>query len=191
MGDRIHNILKSTGRAGAAAVLVSLVCVPAFAQSETLSTNVSATVQNSFTLTETTALDFGVFVAIADTVGSNTATLTVLATGGAPSASNNAPAQFIIVDASSATNGVFGVSNAAPNTTLNVSTVDTNATCGTCGGGNPILTLVSTPQSATATTDGTGAATINVGATLTTATTPAQQYADGTYTGSFNLVVSY
>jgi hypothetical protein len=187
-------MLKLQTKALAVMATAGLVCAAgqANAQSETLSSNVTAVVQNSFTLAETNAINFGTVVAVADTAGANTATLTIASNAATPTPANNAPAKFIIVDSTAASNGVFDVTGAAPNTVLNVSTGTlANLTCGACAGTPPVLTLTSvTPGSATSTTSGTGAVTINAGAVITTVA-GGNQYTDGTYVGSFVLTVAY
>lgn len=188
-------MLKLQTKALAAIAAAGLVCAAgqASAQSETVSSNVTAVVQNNFTLVETNAINFGTVVAVADTAGANTATLGITAAGVGPTPTNSAPAQFIIVDSTAAQNGVFDVTGAAPSTVLNVSTGTlVNLDCAACGGGNPDLILTSvTPANATETTSAGGAATINVGALITTVAGGGTQYADGTYVGSFVLTVAY
>lgn len=188
-------MLKLQTKALAALATAGLVCAAgqASAQSETVSSNVTAVVQNNFTLVETNAINFGTVVAVADTAnGGNTATLTIAANSATPTPGNNAPAQFIIVDSTAAQNGVFDVTGAAPSTVLNISTGTlADLTCGACSGTPPDLTLTSvTPANATETTSGAGAVTINVGAVITTVA-GGNQYTDGTYVGSFVLTVAY
>lgn len=188
-------MLKLQTKALAVIATAGLVCAAgqANAQSEVLTTNVTATVQNNFTLAETNAINFGTVVAIADTAnGGNTATLTIANNSATPTPANTLPAQFIIVDSTAASNGVFNISGAAPSTTLNVSVGSlVDLTCGACAGTPPVLTLTSvTPAAATAVTDIAGAATINIGAVITTIA-GGNQYTDGAYVGSFDLTVAY
>jgi hypothetical protein len=188
-------MLKLQTKALAFIAVAGLVCTAsdrAQAQSQTLTSNVTAIVQNSFTLAQTNAINFGRVVAVADTLGVNVASLTIPSNSAVPTPTNSVPARFVIVDSTNASNGVFAVSGAAPSTALNVSTGTlVNLTCGACPGLPPALTLFSvTPGGPTVTTSGAGAATINVGAVIRTVA-GGNQYTDGTYTGSFVLTVSY
>ncbi len=162
------------------------------AQASLTAEPVTLTVANSFTLTQTTAMNFGSFVVVADTGGSNTATLTMAPATGVVTPSNNAPASFVLVSAVGASRGVYAISAAAPSTTLTVSTSNlTDLTCGACSGSPPVITLTSvTADDSTPTTDGSGDATVNFGAVLTTVA-GGNQYVSGAYAGSFDIAVAY
>ncbi len=172
----------------------ALLATEAFAQSQTVTgATINLTVQNAFTLAETSALDFGVLAVFCDG-GNNTTTATlstagVLATG-APAAS----AQVIDIDGANRTQGVFDITGAAPTTAITVTRANiTNVTCAACGGGNPLITTtaLTDDQGGGQSTDANGALTINVGATLTTLASCGTQYADGAYQGTYDLTASY
>jgi hypothetical protein len=178
---------------GAVALGLASIATDAHAQSQSVTATVSATVQNAFNFVETTAMNFGTLVALADTAGANTATIQINTAGALSIPTNNAPAQFIIVNSAAATQGVFDITNAAPSTAITLSFANTaNLTCAICGGGNPALTLsgLTTDTGLTPNTSAAGALTINVGAQLTTVA-GGNQYADGAYAGSFDFTASY
>jgi hypothetical protein len=162
------------------------------AQASLTAEPVSLTVANSFTLAQTTAMNFGTFVALADTAGANTATLTMDPGTGVIVAANNAPATFVLVSAVGASQGVYAISGAAPSTTLTVSTSAlTDLTCGACSGSPPAIDLTSvTADDSSPTTSVTGDATVSFGAVLTTVA-GGNQYTNGSYDGSFDIAVAY
>jgi hypothetical protein len=188
-------MLKMQSTALATLAIAGLVCAAgqANAQSEALTGEpVTLTVQNNFTLTRTTAMAFGTFAVVADTAGSNTATLTMDPTTGTLTPANTLPSQFVEVDSSSAARGVYDVTGAAPSTTMNVTISNlVDLTCGACSGTPPAIDLTSvTADDATPTTDNAGAATITLGAVLTTVA-GGNQYTDGAYAGTFDITVAY
>lgn len=165
----------------------------AHAQSEALTNEpTSLTVQNNFSLVQGDPVNFGTYVVIADTAGANTATLTMNEGTGVVTPVNNAPAMFILVDSSARTRGLYVITSAAPSVTLNVNIANlNNLTCGGCTGSPPVITLTSvTADDPTPTTDTGGAANFRLGAVLTTVA-GGNQYTDGTYSGDFDLTVSY
>ena len=172
----------------------ALLATDANAQSQqVVGATVNLTVQNAFTLVETTPMNYGTLAAFCD-AGANSTTATLSTAGvlalGAPAAT----AQFIDISAVGRTQGVFDVTGAAPTTSLTVTLANpANATCAACGGGNPPMTLggLTDDTLGTVTTDANGALTINVGATLTTQSTCLAQYADGAYVGTYDITVSY
>ena len=162
------------------------------AQASLTAEPVTLTVANSFSLAQTTPMNFGSFIVLADTVGVKTATLMMNPGTGAITPTNDAPAQFVQVNIAAASRGVYAISGAAPNTTLSVSTASlTDLHCGACAGAPPDVTLTSvTADDSTPTTDGSGGATVNFGAVLTTVA-GGNQYVSGTYAGSFDISVTY
>lgn len=185
---------KTMKMATTSAVALGLATVAsnAMAQSESVAGTVSATVQNAFNLVQTTGLNFGTLAAFADTAGVNTATISVSTAGALSAPTNNAPAQFVVVNNAAVSQGVFDITNAAPNTVVTITYANTaNLSCGACTGGNPVLTLSGVGDGlATPTTSGAGALTINVGATIATVA-GGNQYEDGAYSGGFDMTVAY
>ena len=165
---------------------------PAMAQSNSVAGSSSATVQNSITAAETMAPSTGSVVLIADTIGVDTATVTVT-TGGVVLVTPNGSANAIVVDDSPANAAEFTITGAAPNTQLTLtfnSIVD--LVCGLCTAGNPVIQLsgLNHDAGATPTTDINGDLTFHVGFTLTSIA-GGNQYEDGVYTGSFKVNISY
>lgn len=178
---------------GACAVS-ALLATDANAQSQQIvGATVNLVVANAFTLVETTPMNWGTLAVFCDLAGPGSASVLdnagALAIGAAVGAS-----QMIDISAVGRTQGVFDVTGAAPTTNLTVTVGNpSNALCGACGGGNPpiVLSAMTNDSGGTVATSGAGAATVNVGATLTAQATCAQQYADGTYVGTYDVTLSY
>lgn len=171
---------------------LAIFTTPALAQSESVAGTSTVTVQNSFSVSESVAPSPGSVALIADTIGVDTATVTVL-TDGTVVVTPNGDANAIIVDDNPANAAEFQITNAAPNTPL-VLTFNNivDLTCGLCTAGNPAIQLsgLNHDAGATPTTDGAGSLTFHVGFTLTTVA-GGNPYEDGVYTGSFNVNIAY
>jgi hypothetical protein len=158
------------------------------AKAETAGTSITATVANAFTLVETTPLAFGSLVAINHAV--DTSTL-VIDTAGIHTYNN--PGNARLVQVTAGTQGVFDITGAAPTTAL-VLTMPAPVTlnCGTCGAGTEDFTVNTFTDNVAGapTTDGAGAVTFNVGATLNTIAS-ANAYNDGPYSGLYTITVNY
>lgn len=199
----MFNPNKITKILGATFVLVS----SNFVLAETVSdASVSVTVQNAFSLVETTALSFGSVRAIAQADGANVAFLTLDPDGSTTTTPDGTAA---ITALTAATAGVFTVSGAAPFTDLTVTfpadfelisagapptspTFDIlNADwLGDITGGADDGTQIA--DGATMQTDGTGDVVLTVGTKLTTdgdASTTA--YLDAAYTANYTMDISY
>ncbi|ALS32156.1 hypothetical protein PTRA_a0852 [Pseudoalteromonas translucida KMM 520] len=187
--------------------LAASVALLAFgASAETATFNAGVTVQNAFTFQSTADLDFGTIRATADTATTDTATLVLAANPATSSktAASGAGAEIAVLTAG--TPASFSVSGVSPFATL---TIDATGVTGaispvTAPAGTAGFTLSTptyyvltgaNPNSAATTAiqvDSTGAATFNMGATLTTdATTPSSDYIDGDYSGTFTLILDY
>ena len=188
--EKRMDLLKKTLKASAiGAITASLAFGVMDAKAETAGTNITATVQNAFTFVETTALTFGTFVAINDTVDSSTIAIDA---AGANVIAN--PGNARIVAITPGTNGVFDVSAAVPSTTINV-TLPTTVTlnCAACTGAQAdfdVGTFVDDSTAGVITTDASGAVTLNVGATLSTVP-GAAIYEDGSYAGAYTVTANY
>jgi len=158
------------------------------AQAETAGTNIQAIVANAFTFTETTALGFGSMVAIND--ATDTSTLVVDHTA-APIYNN--PGAAILIEVLPATAGTFDISGAAPSTAITITfPASVTLNCGACAVGTEDFTVDTFVSSGagTETTDGTGAVTFTIGATLNTINS-ANAYNDGTYSGAYTVTANY
>jgi len=164
---------------------------------------VSVTVDNAFTMTETTPVSFGTISALSGVT--NSAVLTLNGQTGVgvvvnPTDAGGAPLAHIIV-ITDGTPGVVTITGAPPSTTMTITnptavTLDNPATTGeatfsadmNATGLGYLVTghhvLLTHP------TDAAGELVIQIGGTLTTQQT-ANLYTDGTYTGTYSLVVAY
>ncbi|WP_189379295.1 hypothetical protein [Thalassotalea profundi] len=175
---------------------------------ETVNGTASVTVQNGFTLTQTTPLSFGTIVALADADGANSsdfATLKVDSDGvtadvvdlsGATNAS--------IVPISAGTPGQFTVSGAAPNTVLTITNPSAFTLSDPSAGDSKIFDVtaftndvVTSGSAFTYDTDATGTLVFNIGATLGTdnslagGTAAPVAYDNVTFTGTYTMTVDY
>ncbi|CUB02498.1 DUF4402 domain-containing protein [Marinomonas fungiae] len=173
---------------------------------ESLNSDATVIVNNAFTLAETAEMTFGSIRATADTTNTATASLTLPADGSAGAVTAGTPADANIVVISAGTPASFAVTNAAPFTTLTLTLPSSAITLATAGGTaeftvdtfNAIIRGgqndgdAYTSGTPNLRTDASGAVSFDVGATLhTDATTPATDYLDGTYTGSYQVQVDY
>ena len=184
------DLLKTTLKASAiGAITASLAFGVMDAKAETAGTNITATVQNAFTFSETTALGFGTIIAINDATDTSTI---VIDTAGTPTYNN--PGAARLTEVSPGQNGVFDISAAAPSADIDVTyPASVTLTCGACSGSQEdftVSTFTDNSVAGTVTTDGTGAFTINVGATLTTIAST-DSYEDGLYSGAFTVTANY
>lgn len=166
------------------------------AKAEDAGTTIDATVQNAFTFTEDSALNFGTIVAISDP--SETASY-VVDSGTGPAAPTTTGGSALIIELTPGAAGNFSISGAAPNTALTIQLpANTTMNCGACSGSQPDFDLTAWEDSeggttavpATTTTDGSGQASFTVGATLSTRTS-ANPYEDGTYSAAYTVSVNY
>ena len=199
----MFNPNKITKILGATFILVS----SNSALAATASGTATVTVQNTFTLTQTTALSFGTIRAVAQSDGANVSTLVVLPDG-TSTVTDDGSAE--ITSISPATPGAFAVSGAAPFVDLQIvfpatfelafasapptsprfQIPNTGWSAEIIGGANDGLAYnTGTPN---LTTDNTGAVAFTVGATLTTDNaTTSGSYLDETYTGTYTMTVNY
>lgn len=172
---------------------------------ETLNSNATVTVNNAFTLAESSAMTFGTIRATADTTAAGaTASLTLPADGSAGAVTAATPASANIVVITGGTPASFAITNAAPSTPLTLS-LPAGIVNLTTPGGTAAFTVDTfnaivrggpndgdAYAAANLITDATGAVGFDVGATLhTDAGSPGSDYLDGTYTGSYTVQVDY
>ena len=185
------NFLKKTLKVSAIGALTATLAFSVMdAKAEDAGTNITATVTNAITFAETQALSFGEFVAINH--ASDVSTITMANDGSGATYGNTGSAR--ITEIVEGNMGIFDVSDAAINASLTL-TLPTTVTldCTLCGASNPdfsVGTFTSDPAVGSLTTNGSGAATINIGATLTTVA-GASNYEDGDDTGAYTVSVNY
>ncbi|ATD03928.1 MULTISPECIES: hypothetical protein [Pseudoalteromonas] len=173
---------------------------------ESADVQASVTVQNAFTFTNDAGLNFGTIRATADPAGTTTATIVMPANPGAdPVATDGTNAS--IAELVRGERALFSVSGVAPfgTLTLDSSGITGNVNAVTAPPGTPKFTI-GTPTfwlltggagtgalfTTTLQVDATGAATFNMGATLTTdAAVTTSAYIDGEYRGTFALTLDY
>lgn len=173
---------------------------------ESADVQASVTVQNAFTFTNDAGLNFGTIRATADPAGTTTATIVMPANPGAdPVATDGTNAS--IAELVRGERALFSVSGVAPfgTLTLDSSGITGNVNAVTAPPGTPKFTI-GTPTfwlltggagtgaaiTTTLQVDATGAATFNMGATLTTdAAVTTTAYIDGEYRGTFALTLDY
>ena len=160
------------------------------AKAETAGTTITATVNNAIAFAETQPLAFGEFVAVIH--ASDVSTILMANDGTGPTVGNTGSAR--ITPVSNGQMGIFDVTGAATNAALTLALPTTvTLTCDLCPVGTPTFsvgTFTSDPAVGAVTTDGSGDVTINVGATLTTAT-GATAYEDGLYDAAYTVSVNY
>ena len=171
-------------------------------QAQTSNMTATATVQNVLTLTTPSQLNFGTIVAIADTA--NTASVAIDTVGNVVTASTGIPAYTVVVDDSAAAAAQITVADGADGALINI-TIDNvvgpvNGTTvfdlddfTTSWNGNAANTqVIGTPFIETfSSAFNAGVNTLDIGATITTTTATAGPYTDGTYNGTYDVIISY
>lgn len=186
-----NNMLRYAAVAAVAAGLATF-APDASAQLSTNTTgNVSVTVDNTISITETTAMNFGTTAAVAD--AGNTATY-VLDVAGSPSTTAAGAAVFYRDTTSTPTQGVFAVEG--PNgATLTVTVPGSGVTVDcTTGPDFTLNTFDDDTVGGTVTGLGTGTPiVVNVGATLNTDSTvgATTAYDNGTCSGTYTMTVGF
>ncbi|MGS0496079.1 hypothetical protein CWB85_00335 [Pseudoalteromonas sp. S1727] len=192
---------------------VSILAVPFSAISTTSTFRAEVTVQNSVVLTPGDDLSFGTIRAVADLSGAHVASIVVSALPSASpvstSSSTGANASISIID--DGTPASFTVSEAVKNAQLKIisPTQTTLEYEGTKDDGRPNFTIgnwtyviTSGPNENATYTEGSpnlmvdstdGTVSFNIGATLSTPNSSAfnKAYADGVYSGDFQIEVAY
>ncbi|TPE54519.1 DUF4402 domain-containing protein [Maribrevibacterium harenarium] len=186
--------------------LVAATCTASAIAAESVTSTATVVVQNAFVLTENQALNFGTIRAKADTSGSTTASLIIPADGSAHSVTRtgNSISQSNIIEITAGAPATYSVSSAAPLTNLTITlpttaialTNNNSVASFTMGSFGAYITSGANSGSAYSAsnlqTDANGAVNFSVGATLTTdGSTPAADYTDGTFTGTYTITVSY
>lgn len=182
----------------------SIIGVAATAQAETVTGTASLTVQNAFSLVETTQLSFGTITVAAATgthASADDATMVLSPEGGTPVITNAAATGGAIGSIVAGTPATFDVSGAAPFTdlvvTMTAGTTLTNAAAPPGNGAFTLSAFAARETGATSniaslgniTTDLNGAKTFTLGATMTI--DGSSDYIDGLYSGTYNVEVSY
>jgi hypothetical protein len=183
----------------AALAVVALGAQDAKAQSQTVNYTASVTVQNTFTVGQTTALNLGTIAAVADPSEANTQATLVLAGNSGTSTitnpSSGSTARLLAISA--ATPGVISITNAPPSTLFTITQGSAIQLDDPASATNTKFSF--TPSAVCAgfncTTSAAGALTVNVGGTLTTRgkdnAGESGGYTDGTYTGTYAVTFAF
>jgi len=193
------NTLKNTSLA-----LASILAIGAISTANAQTSNMTATalVQNTLTLATPSQLNFGTISAVSDTT--ETATVTIDTLGTASVATTGAPAYSAIVDDTAAAAGQITIADGADGATLNITinnvvdpvngteTFDLDSFTTSWNGNASNAQVIGTPFTETfSSAFGGGTNTLDVGATITTTTASAGAYTDGSYAGTYDVVISY
>lgn len=161
------------------------------------SVTATAAIQNAISVTEVQPINFGQVAVSIRGASSATAVLAHATQTVTYDSVNDATSRMLFVPGGDAiTAGRFNISGTPPSTVLNVSYTPAPIACIDAGcAGSPDFTFAVTPGTTdnapggNITTNGSGAVQLQVGGTLTTATTGV--YGDGTYRGNLTVSVNY
>lgn len=183
----------------AALAVVAFGSQDASAQSQTVSYTASVTVQNTFTVGETTALSLGTVAAVASVTSGTQASIVLAGNSGATTitqGSGGSGSRLLQIVAP--TPGVIAISAAPPSTLFTITQGSTIQLVDPAVTGE--TTFDFTPAAVCAgfncTTDASGALTVNVGGTLATRQQTSggsedNGYSDGTYTGTYSVTFAF
>lgn len=185
-----------------AACLLTVATYSATGNAQTANMTATAEVQNTLTLATPAQLNFGTISAVSDTT--ETASATVATDGTVTVAKTGAPAYTGIIDDSAAAAGQVTVADGADSVALNI-TIDNvvdpvngsdsfalDGFTTSWNGGSATSRTIGTAFSETfSSTFGGGTNTLDIGATITTTTASAAAYPAGTYSGTYDVIISY
>lgn len=173
---------------------------PLLVHAQNVPGTVQVIVQNAISVSEDTPLNFGTIQAKADTSGADVATMRVPADNSSRVITNGTTA--MINEILPPNRGVFTITGAAPQATLNI-TLPGTITLTPSGNVNTetfdVTSFEATDQNNNVVTntlslDASGNATLYIGATLTTRAGGGTDYfsdSSVTFTGAYNIVISY
>ena len=183
----------------AALAVVAFGSQDASAQSQTVNYTASVTVQNTFTVGETTALSLGTVAAVASVTAGTQANIVLAGNSGATTITQGSGGSLSrLLQIVAPTPGVIAISAAPPSTLFTITQGSTIQLVDPAVTGE--TTFDFTPAAVCAgfncTTDAAGALTINVGGTLATRQQTSggsedNGYSDGTYTGTYSVTFAY
>jgi hypothetical protein len=183
----------------AALAVVAFGSQDASAQSQTVNYTASVTVQNTFTVGETTALSLGTVAAVASTTAGTQANIVLAGNSGATTVTQGSGGSGSrLLQIVAPTPGVIAISAAPPSTLFTITQGSTIQLVDPAVTGE--TTFDFTPAAVCAgfncTTDASGALTVNVGGTLATRVQTSggsedNGYSDGTYTGTYSVTFTF
>lgn len=183
----------------AALAVVAFGSQDASAQTQTVSYTASVTVQNTFTVGETTALSLGSVAAVASVTSGTQASIVLAGNSGATTITQGSGGSLSrLLQIVAPTPGVIAISAAPPSTLFTITQGSTIQLVDPAVTGE--TTFDFTPAAVCAgfncTTDASGALTVNVGGTLATRVQTSggsedNGYSDGTYTGTYSVTFAF
>lgn len=183
----------------AALAVVAFGSQDASAQSQTVNYTASVTVQNTFTVGETTALSLGTVAAVASVTSGTQASIVLAGNSGATTITQGSGGSLSrLLQIVAPTPGVIAISAAPPSTLFTITQGSTIQLVDPAVTGE--TTFDFTPAAVCAgfncTTDASGALTVNVGGTLATRQQTSggsedNGYSDGTYTGTYSVTFAF
>ena len=182
----------------AALAVVAFGSQDASAQSQTVNYTASVTVQNTFTVAQTTPLSFGSVAAVASTTAGTQANIVLSGNAGTTIVTQGVTSLSRLLTIVAPTPGVIAISAAPPSTLFTITQGPTVQLVDPATTGE--TTFDFTPAAVCAgfncTTDAAGALTINVGGTLATRVQTSggaedNGYSDGTYTGTYAVTFAF
>jgi len=183
----------------AALAVVAFGSQDANAQTQTVSYTASVTVQNTFTVGETTALSLGSVAAVASVTSGTQASIVLAGNSGATTITQGSGGSLSrLLQIVAPTPGVIAISAAPPSTLFTITQGSTIQLVDPAVTGE--TTFDFTPAAVCAgfncTTDASGALTVNVGGTLATRQQTSggsedNGYSDGTYTGTYSVTFAF
>ena len=183
----------------AALAVVAFGSQDASAQTQTVNYTASVTVQNTFTVGETTALNLGTIAAVAHVSAGTQASLVLAGNSGSTTVTQGSGgSNSRLLEIVAPTPGVIAISAAPPSTLFTITQGSTIQLVDPAVTGETQFDF--TPAAVCAgfncTTDASGALTINVGGTLATRQQTSggsedNGYSDGTYTGTYSVTFAY
>jgi len=183
----------------AALAVVAFGSQDASAQSQTVNYTASVTVQNTFTVGETTALSLGSVAAVASVTSGTQASIVLAGNSGATTITQGSGGSLSrLLQIVAPTPGVIAISAAPPSTLFTITQGSTIQLVDPAVTGE--TTFDFTPAAVCAgfncTTDASGALTVNVGGTLATRQQTSggsedNGYSDGTYTGTYSVTFAF
>ena len=188
---KLHHVAFA---AVAALAVVAFGAQDAKAQSQTVNYTASVTVQNTFTVANTTPLSFGTVAAVSSTTAGTQAQIVLQANSGTAAVTQGSGgSQSRLLSIVAPTPGVISISAAPPSTALTNTNGSQISLTNPADANAPgfFFTPSAVGAGFSSTTSATGTLTVNVGGTLTTKQQTQSAYSDGTYTGTYAVTFAF
>lgn len=188
---KLHHVAFA---AVAALAVVAFGSQDAKAQSQTVNYTASVTVQNTFTVANTTPLSFGTVAAVSSTTAGTQAQIVLQGNSGTTAVtqgSGGSLSRLLIIQAP--TPGVINITAAPPSTAITITQGSQVSLTNPADANAPgfFFTPSAVAAGFNSTTSAAGALTVNVGGTLTTKQETVSAYSDGTYTGTYSVTFAF